>query len=189
MKKFLSMLLALLMIAVSVAACGDPADSTDTNGPSDSAGGTGGVGDGDAAANTKLEIPDTKFDGVEFVILTPTVVSYNYTLCDFDEPSDDPYDNAIYERNMAVEELLGITISEENGGLGDGTYQLFKTAVDSNSKDYDICFNEMSYSSTAVGAGMCYTIEELPYIDLDKDWWNDDCTEQLAIGKQDYMIA
>ena len=191
MKKALSFLLALVMLLSVFAACSDPSDDNGTN--DTNAGGE--VGDNTDSADdsdersTKLEIPEDTYNDYEFVILTPTVVTYNYSLCDFDEPSDDPYENAIYERNVAVEEMLQIKISEQNGTLGEGTYNLFKTSVDANTGDYDICFNNMQYSCTATGAGLCYSIEELHYVDLDKAWWNEDCSEQLAIGGQHYMIA
>ncbi len=182
--------MVLLMIAVPLAACTDPADNGE--GTKDAA--NTGTGDetGNETENAEdkiLEIPDEKFEDEEFVILTPDVLTYNFAMCDFDEPSDDAYENAIYERNLAVEDMLGITISEVSATLGSAVYELFKTSVDANTDDYDICFNSMDYSASAVGAGYCYTIDDFAYINLDKAWWNDDCTNQLALGGQHYMVA
>ncbi len=189
MRKLLSLLLVLLMITVPLAACSDPADGGE---------GTGDVADtGTGSTETEnadtqkdvLEIPNEKFDGMAFTILTPDILTYNYTLCDFDEPSDDAYEQAVYERNRAVEDLLGIEISEATASMGESVYNLFKTDVDANTQDYNICFNNMSYSATAVGSGYCYPIEEFDYINLDKSWWNSDCTDQLALGGLHYMIS
>ena len=185
MKKFLSILLVLLMVAIPLASCSDnPDGNKDTGNAGNQTQGTG------AEVEDKLEIPEgVKFEEYEFVILTPEVVTYNYTMTDFDEPSDDPYENALYERNVAVEELLGITITEVAAGISGGVYDLFKTSVDANTYDYDICFNSMTSSCTATGAGLCYELDMFEYIDLDKSWWNADCSEQLALGNMHYMAA
>ncbi len=187
MKKFLSLLLVLLMIAVPLAACTDSPD--DGEGTGDAAGTGNTETEADSGALDKLEIPDSDFEELEFIVLTPEVVTYNYTMTDFDEPSDDMYENALYERNLAVEELLNVKITEVTGGIGSDVYNLFKTSVEANTGDYDVCFNQMEYSCTATGAGLCYDIDSFEYIDLDKSWWNDDCTEQLALGGMHYMLA
>lgn len=185
MKKFLSILLVLLMLAIPLASCADGPD----NGPDSGAAGDNTTGTG-AEADDVLEIPEgVDFEEYEFTILTPEVVTYNYTMTDFDEASDDPYENALYLRSVAVEELLDVTINEATGGIGSGVYDLFKTSVEANTEDYDICFNTMPYSCTATGAGLCYELDMFEYIDLDKSWWNADCSEQLALGNMHYMAA
>ncbi len=188
MKKFLSLLLVVLMLAVPLASCSDPAD--DGEGTGDVADtGTGAETSGTGNVSDVLEIPAEDFDGYEFVVLTPTVVTYNYTATDFDEPSEDMYENALYLRNDAVENLLNITITEVSSGIGSDVYNLFKTAVEANTGDYGVTFNQMEYSCTATGAGLCYELDLFDYIDLDKSWWNSDCTEQLALGGMHYMLA
>ncbi len=185
MKKFLSILLVLLMVAIPLASCGEGPDD-ETKGPSGSGDDTG---TGNAGAD-KLEIPEgTDFEEYEFVMLTGEVVTYNYCMMDFDENSDDAYENALYLRSTAVEELVNVTITEKTAGWGDGVYQLFKTSVEANTDDYDVCFNNVSYSCTATGAGFCYELDMFEYIDLDKSWWNKDCSNQLALGNRHYMAA
>ncbi len=187
MKKFLSILLVLLMVAIPLASCGNNPD--DLGKDTGNAGGTGTQGTGAEVADV-LEIPEgTDFEGYEFVMLTGEVVTYNYCMMDFDENSDDAYENALYLRSTAVEELIGVTITEETAGWGQGVYDQFKLAVDSNSGDYDVCFNNVSYGCTATGAGYCYELDLFEYIDLEKSWWNKDCTNQLALGGQHYMAA
>lgn len=188
MKKIISMLLVLLMVAIPLVSCNDPADdSKDTQG-ADTSSSTGDSQDSSAESEDVLELPEENF-GDTFNILTGEVLTYNYTKIDFDEPSDDAYENALYERNLAVEELLGVTITSSEAALGSDVYSLFKTAVDANTGDYDITINNVAYSCTATGAGYCYDLEQFEYIDLDKSWWNDDCTEQMAIGGIPYMAA
>lgn len=191
MKKILCLILASLMMILSFVACSDPADNkgdeSDTKAPSADSADTGE--ETTEKPEEILELPDETFGGEEFIILTPKVVAYNFAMCDFDEPSDDAYENAIYERNLAVEELLDIEIKEISENLGDDLYKVFKVATEANTGDYDITFNKVNNSSVAVGAGLCYSLDEFPYIDLDKSWWNKDCTDQLSLGGKHYMIS
>lgn len=195
MKKIICALLALLMVLVPVAlaSCSNQADET-----SDTTAANANTGDDTAAADTSadntveetLDIPTgLDYDGAEFVILTNYDLDYNYGTMDFDEPQDDTVDQAYYLRNLAVEELLNITITEVQDDLGSDIYTLMKTDADSNTADYDIIFNNMGSTCTAVGAGYALNVDETFYIDLDKSWWNADATEQLALMGGHYMVA
>lgn len=175
-------MLMLLMVAMPLVACTDPAD--DGDGTQDAA----GSGTDTGASGEALDIPDEQFD-MDFVLLTPENVTYCYAQMDFDEPSEDAYELAYYNRNRAVEERLGITINSVESGIGNGVYQLLKTDVESGTFTYNAVFNNMTMSCTATGAGFCYPFDEFEYIDLDKSWWNDDATEQLSIGGLHYMAA
>lgn len=185
MKKFLSILLVLLMFAIPLASCADTPDD-----PGKDTGNAGNTGDTNVDVPDVLEIPENvDYEGYEFTILNHNQQNYNYALIDFDEPSDDPYENALYLRNLAVEELLNITISETSPGAAADVYSAFKTSVDANTNDYDICFNNLPYSCTATGNGLCYELDMFEYIKLNKSWWNKDCTDQLALGNMHYMIS
>ncbi|MCD7776270.1 MAG: hypothetical protein LUH54_02735 [Firmicutes bacterium] len=192
MKKILSALLALLVICVPVifSACSDSADNegTDTTtAADDTAAGTGG--DETEEVVETLDIPNVTYPDYTYTILCHTDVAYNYGSVDFDEPSDDAREQALYQRGVAVEELLECTIDMKQAAIGDGVYQLFKTDVDAGLDTYAMIINNNSYTCSAVGSGYCLNVDELEYIDLSKSWWNDDCTEQLAIGGNHYMIA
>ena len=130
MKKIICALLALLMVLVPVAlaSCSNQADETDN----DTTAANANTGDDTAAADTNaeeveetLDIPTgLDYDGAEFVILTNYDLDYNYGTMDFDEPQDDTVDQAYYLRNLAVEELLNVTITEVQDNLGSDIYTL-----------------------------------------------------------------
>ncbi|MCD7782618.1 MAG: hypothetical protein LUI15_01770 [Firmicutes bacterium] len=197
--RLFTLFLAFCLIAAPVvfAACNDSADDDETtaavegDGTGDTAADTGGNETDAETVVEELDIPDVNYEDEDytFTILTNTDLSYSYGSMDFDEPSDDLREQALYERSVAIEELLGITIEMKQESLGEGVYDLFQTDVESGTAVYAITLNNMSYSCTAVGAGYCYVIDEVPYIDLDKSWWNADCTEQLALGGNHYMVS
>ena len=193
MKRYIALLLVMLMVLVPLASCSDNSGKGGTN----ETGGAGGTsadssgGDGDEVDESEvLDVPANLELGGEFTILAPTVLAANYTLIDFDEPDNtDPYRNAIYKRNSSVEEYLGIEIVETEATLGSDLYNKFKTSTEAGSQDFDACFNKMSESCKAVGSGLCLPYDDMLYIDLEKAWWNKDCSEQLALGNKHYMIS
>lgn len=131
------------------------------------------------------------FGGEEFVILAPSNESYNFCSADFTEPSDDPYENAYYQRHLAIKEALNVEIKEVQGVLyGENTvYGLFTENVLANTGNYDMSVLNLVSACAAVGSGYLLPISELPDIDLSKSWWNEDCTEQLEIVGNNYMIC
>ncbi|MCD8056406.1 MAG: extracellular solute-binding protein [Clostridiales bacterium] len=189
MKKFFAFILAACMLLIPLVSC---SDSADVNGNvADTAEGTG---DTAAAVETEEEeealgIPDADYKEYVFTILCHSDVSYNYGTTDWDEPSDDVREQALYERGLAVEDLLNVTIDMYQTNIGGDVYSIFKTDTDSGLYTYDIVFNSTDYQCTAVTNGYCYNIDEIEYIDLDKSWWNADCTEQLSIGGNHYMVS
>ena len=185
MKKYLCVLLALFMIALPLVSCSDPKEGgDDTNNAESYPESTTG-----AATEEILEIPQEDFDGYTFTILTGGPETYNWSRADFDEPSEDAYENAMYERNLAIEELLDIVITSVEEGRGGNTYNLFKTSTQAVSGDYDCAFLTLTHSATATGAGLCLTWDNLEYVDLTKSWWNKASVDQLSLGGNTYMVA
>ena len=189
MKRYLTLLLALLMVVMPLAACSDTPDDDGNKGnvPGDS-GTTSGDENAPPDTSEILDVQKTDLGG-KFEILTPEILAYNYTAVDFDEPSDDAYENAMYVRNTKVEEYLGIEIHETEAALGDALFKIFTTATQGQSGDFDAVFNGMQSSAKAVGGGLCLPFDDMGYVNLDKAWWNRDCTDQLALGGKHYMIS
>lgn len=188
MKRLFCLLLCLCMVVIPIVSCSDDPDKKASDDSktdsiiSDTASQT-------SKGEEKLEIPDEKLNGYKFNILTGTVLFYQYSLIDFDEPSDDPLANAIYLRNLQVEEMLDVEITQSDHYFGSELYEVFKTAVSANTGDYDATFNNMHSTAAAVGAGYCMPMSAFTYIDLEKSWWNRDCTEQLALGGESYIVC
>ncbi|MCD8003083.1 MAG: hypothetical protein LUG88_04130 [Clostridia bacterium] len=195
MKKFLSLLLTFLLIVIPLMSCETNADSKD--GESDNnTGDTTAVGDTTAdtmsaeeTSSEALEIPNVSYEDEDFVVLCHTNLSYSSGMVDFDEPSDDLREQAFYERSLALYDLLGVNITQVQDDIGSDVYELFKTDVSSGLDTYDLVFNNLLYSCKAVSAGYCDNIDDYEYIDLSKSWWNEDCTEQLSIGGNHYMVS
>ncbi len=181
MKKFLCLLLIIAMVAVPMVACGPKDDGpekpleTSANRP-----GSEGI--------DKPNLPDKKFNGADFNILTEKAEKWGYYPLDIDEiDENDAYANAIHNRNALVEDRLDINIvGSEQPGAPDVT-KLFQNDIQAQSFAYHAVFNTVQEMFTVVAAGLCMPFDELTYVNLDNNYWNHDCTEQLTLGGRSYI--
>ena len=103
----ISIILASLMLTGSLSACGDTqsgvtTDSTDTQ--------SGAVTESSADSNDGYVKPDKKFDGqnVNFLLWTE--------ICHFaaEEESGDTINDAVYARNIKVQDMFGVTFTYDS---------------------------------------------------------------------------
>ena len=120
MKKYMALILALAMVMIPLASCADKTDDGGGGGGGEAESTDAATGGAETQAETEsadvFDVPKGFAEGVDFMFLVPEIVHYNFTQIDFDEPAEDMYSNAIYQRNIAVEDYLGCTINETDGG-------------------------------------------------------------------------
>lgn len=177
MKRIFCLALCLLMLCFAFVAC----DKKKTSG--------GGAANLDIAdSDEPLELPEIDFGGAEFRILS----AGNQAINDFDyqEESSLPLDNAQYKRKLAVEEVYGVTITEDvetgyssasSGKPGPG-YNAVNTAVASGSANYDLCLIAGYDVSQLASIGYLDDMNAIGNIDLTKSWWDQNATNSLSIN-------
>ena len=165
MKRNLSLLLALLILAGAVSCgdsvkpsegtAGDSTDLTETTTP-------GVISDG---------VPDIEMDGFVFSVYhnNPTQMTWTNLTLDVSESNGEALNDAIYDRNRAVEERFGckIEVTEFDGfQIGASEIEREVMAGDSN---YDL-WMPRDYN---VASSIPYLrpLNDLPYVNLDADWW------------------
>lgn len=183
MKKFLCLLLIIAMVGVPLVACG-PSEKPPVSGDD---GTKAPDGTGNDAKDTP-DLPDKTFGGDTFNILTDKAQKWGYYPMDVDEIDEtDAYANAIHNRNALVEDRLQIEIvGEEGDGAGNVTTK-FNTDVNSQANNYDAVFNTVAESLSSVAAGNVLAFDQIDHVDLTKDYWNHDCTEQLKLADRSYL--
>ena len=188
MKKILSLLLASVLLASAFASCGgDPAVTTGTPASTDAPVAT-------TAANNvpDLPAPDTLDIAGEFHIL----VSGNYTRNDFHSEGEEgatAVEIAIFRRNELLKEKYGVEIVDEDvtkfgstTGSGTGFTKIYTDYMAGESNydaasigTYDVC--TLAYS------GYIHDLNDIPYLNLEKDYWDQRANEDLSInGKMFY---
>ena len=166
--RILAVILALLMLVGSFAACGettdDPTITQDTTAP------------GETESETELtdDLPDDLDYGEdEVIILSRYREGWTAGEISVKEITNEPVNDAVYERNKAVEQRLNIRINslEENTHDGDAVMNKVITAVKSGLDEYDIvavpCYIAMDQSLSGTFADL----RQSEYLDFEKPWW------------------
>ena len=210
MKKVLALLLACLMLVSVLASCqtggggtGDgtgDAQSTDNNGS--------GSGEDEITSETEVEtetdeygrvvqyhdipIESLNFGNVEFNVIGRNV-DYTYVdLGNYEKPAD-ALQLVLVERNMQIEEEMGIVFQFDLVECEGMESTLFKTVENDYKGDgkYEMIH---SYSAYAVSplirdylVNFLYT-DQVPYMDTTRSWWNQNFIENTQAAGQLYYI-
>ncbi|MBQ2863132.1 MAG: hypothetical protein IJE84_03060, partial [Clostridia bacterium] len=188
-KKLLCMLLLVCLVIPVFASCiKQPADTTAQTGDSTDT----GTADIDNK-NSVLEVPEKTFDGYEFVFFTGSNVSTCPYIFTADE-EDNAIDEAIYRRNLKIEDQYDISIKEireiKDSAAGAGAaYMAITKAYGSNDALYDAAVASAYDCGTLASGGMLADLRDYGYINLEKDWWDQAANEQLTIYDRTYFTA
>ncbi len=176
MKKIVSLLLALVMLASVLVACGD-GETDVTTVP------TNNVEVTEDATET-LDIPLTADYGqYEFRILSAGNQAFNDF--QFEEESTLPLDNAQYKRKIKVEEDYNVKITQDiqqkySSGGGPG-FLAVSQQVNTGDCNYDLCLVAGYDVSVLAYGGYLYDMNSIKDIDLSKSWWDQNATESLSV--------
>jgi len=190
MKKSIALILAALQLSVLLAACDNSKNPADTAGGADTT--AVGAQDTTAPEETKElteaekraliddELPNKKFDNRDFIIVTTDSVKTQY---DADEQSGNPIDDAIYNRNVSVEQKYDVKIETLTYADRYGVRGAIEQAVLSGDVDsFDLVAYHMVDNASNALNGSYLDWYEIPYIDFDKPWWADTNKENLTIN-------
>ncbi len=181
MKKILSLFLALVMVALPLAGCGDTDGEVNVEN-------TGTLDPSLPAIPKDLDISG------DFNIL----VAGNMERNDFeaDAEADTTVEIAIYRRNEAIKQAYGVNVTNEDickfgssSGSGTGFAAIYNDYMSGNSR-YDAAMIGTYDVATLAYNGLIWDLASLPYIDLTKDYWDQKANEDLAIaGKMFYTTG
>ena len=172
-KRLLALALATLMLTGTLCACGETDESTDL--PPSDAPSTSAATETEAATEISDDLPaDLNYGGDEIVILSRYREGWTSGEIAVKELNGEPVNDAVYERNKAVEERLGVKIVsiEEPGDSAYIVSDKAALAVKSGTHEYDVlaaaCYVAVNESLNGIFADMRKNL----YIDFDKPWWS-----------------
>ena len=173
MKKQIALLLALLLMGSAFAACGS-AESVDTTGTADAGDTTAVEETADPLADN---LPEADYGGYKFRITTW------YDKVGLEESTGEVLNDAIFRRDLAVEERYNIDIVSEFVPNEDYSVctQAIRQSVVAGSSDWDAGFLHMVSASNAAPEGIFYNLNELPYVDMTRPWWDKDCLTAFTV--------
>ncbi len=183
-------LLAALLVAgalVSFAACGDndtkkpnadvPQNDTPVEAPTDP--------DADIEdINLEDYLSKESYEGYNYRIL---VRKGNLKSQYFEEPEEDVVNNAIYNRNKAVEERYGITITAAESSHGNYETDALNSIL-AGDDAYDIVFAHSRAAFAYAVQGAAYNIHDIESIHVDMPWWSKNINENCTVNGRLYVL-
>ena len=189
MKKTGLFLIGIVLLSLVIMACGDTGDTktTDPSGADNTAlVDSADMTDETTTAKILPDVPESMdYEGYEFTILGNSTAynSYWYSKDIYVEESNgDIINDAVYSRNMAIEEKYNVKIM---GVLTGSQYNDAQKDIASGTGTYDM-FTVPLQGATAQLAqgGMLVDLKDVPYIDLTKPWWDQKANSQLSINNK-----
>ena len=187
-------LLALLMTASAAVSCG-----SDTGSPAETAADTAAVteavtNNGKEFVNDSLPA-DLDFGSRQFTVY---VASFKEFFQGPEESTGDVVDDAVIDRNRAVEERLNIELEyffDENANW-DTIAGILSKYIMAGDTTYDLYTGQQYGITTLLANGGFVNCYDLEHIDFTKPWWNNRYMDELAIGNDtrfflvgDYFIS
>ncbi|MBQ8397663.1 MAG: hypothetical protein IJX53_05615 [Clostridia bacterium] len=192
-KRIFSLLLAALMLC-PLAACavdegaGDPA--TTTAAPS--------VGQADTTTEAPETEPkyldnipeDLRYDGQTINILQRTA---HVKEMKADEITGEIVNDAIYERNRAVEDRFGITFAFHDAEGTNTSHNIYAGVITNsiNAQDnaFQIIANYAYYGISLCQQGIYLNLHSIENLDLEQPWWNQDYIEEATVKNKMYYVV
>lgn len=135
------------------------------------------------------DLPEEDFEGYEFKILNRI---YGYSCYNFEyqyvEKEDGSLINdAVFQRNLAVEEKYNVKISEI---LTQNPAADIPKSILAGDQAFDIAFIRSEGISSIVQPGMLIDFNTIPNINMDNPWWDQNARRDFSVlGKQLWMTS
>ncbi|MBR4962117.1 MAG: hypothetical protein IKY52_14565, partial [Clostridia bacterium] len=134
------------------------------------------------------DLPDVKFGGAEFTILKWDAGNgmHNYFEFDAEELTGELLNDSIYNRNLEIEAQYDVTIStiSENSPQS----RLSKDVV-AGETPYQVATDWPTKLTQSSTQGHLLNLYALPYVDLEKPWWDQNAVDAYSILGKLYVTT
>lgn len=108
------------------------------------------------------------------------------------ELTNDPINDAIYNRNLAVSEILGVELLQETADAYTELQQKVMVMVNAGDTTYDIVAGNVAWSTPMILRGEVFNLYDNgidTYLDTTKPWWPQYWIEEAEISEKLYCIT
>lgn len=197
MKKWIAILLAMTTLLPIAVSCGkggeDPAQTTTQTTVATTA--AAEVTTAAPAETDKYEIGDTLPDDLDFKGAEIHFLSRGRSWCkdviDVADMTGEVINDAVYNRNAAVEDRLNIKIVDHKDS-GTDDYEivnLMKVQVPAGSSDYDVVCSATYALLSGVTENLFQNYLDMDYISLDRPYWSQGINEANHVGNGQYLTT
>ena len=177
--KLLSVLLAALMLLACLAGCADTGDQGgDDEGVSSEA-------ENNVYQDALSQI-DVDLGGDTFAVVCRNDAGNAQNEMMREEESSDPLEHAVYNRNLLLEEKCHIDYVVTPVGTADVS-ETIRSDIQAGAGEYSIAMPSMVGAGTMATRGHLRDFHDLPYVDLDAEWWDQGTAALNIAGKVFWM--
>ena len=201
MKRICALILMILFIVPAILSCsGGETDSKPK--PTTTEPGDTTASDNANVVTKEIEPMSDDLEALDYSGKTVTILSrpvkdeWTQTEIWVEELTNDPVNDAIYNRNAFVCETLGLKeIKNETAKSGQSSGSIIEKVnimVSSGDQTYDIVAGSVYYDTPAITQGLVYNLYDNgidTYLDASKPWWANYWIEQAETGDKLYCIT
>ena len=183
--RILSAFLASLMLLGTFASCATSGDDdvADTQGSQ-------AVTEGETEIRDNLP-GNLNYAGSEITIISRDMEGWTRGEVSVEKLNGDPVNDAVYERNKAVESRLNIRINSilDNSASSGSVPDKVNTAVQAGTGEYDIMagcsYTTFPYTLT----GNFANLNQLEFLELEQPWWTQGYNEAISYGDMQFTAT
>ena len=182
-KRILSALIATLLLVAPLASC---AKGDDTPADSKPTGSTGAETETDTELRDSLP-DDLNYGGDEIVFISRDREGWYDREIWVEKVNGEPINDAVFERNKAVEQRLNIKITDVPDK--DEPCQEVELAVNAGTHEYDVMSAACFVTLGQTPRGIFANLRETEYIDFEKPWWSDGLNDATLYKGTQYVLT
>ena len=185
LKKTMSIILLVSLLA-SIASCGESGQTNETTSNEN-------VDTTTAAAETDRldELGAKNFGGKTFTILDANDHPDMHVNVPGDSMNGDIVNDALYERDAAIEDRYGVNIEYVQLTNAKNGTQTMKNSILAGDDEYTICISTLLGGTLGTIAldGVLANLSDNEYLSLDQNWWSSLMYEHLRLGDKMYYTT
>ena len=195
MKKCISLSLALILAALSLLSCSDNGGEETKSASSETVQQSASNMESESETEAEKTVTDTvrekyssySYDGYEYKVLSPgpnAHFAYDEVGTDVnevwvEESDGTPLNDAIFARNLATEDLLGIKVTPIFADNDENIRNQVQTEVTAGTTDYDTVLNRMDYIGPQAESGLYLNL--MDHLDTSNPWWDKNIVETFTM--------
>jgi len=176
MKRTIAIICLLSLLASLAASCGEAVQSDDT----------ADTGESTTIDPNGSQLPEKDWGGREFRVLAKEHSNTAFRTFEVYAESEngEVLNDAIYQRNRAIEERYNVKIVEERitQEAAEDNGAILRQTVLANESTYDLSMNWLVNIGSLAAEGLFLDLYSVDYVDFDKEWWNADINSSLTLA-------
>ena len=194
LKKLIALFIASMLLLGMFAACSDNSSTDTAETTKNNTGET--VAEDSVTEDTRIyaNLPsDLDYGGYEFTVLYWLLESWETTARTCrdiyaESQNGEPINDAVYERNMAVEEKFNVKIKLQREDIGTMSTSI-RNNIAAGDAAYDAVYPRLVEGASLMSEGLFFDFNELTYVDLSQPWWDQNAVASLSMNNKLYLVA